>query len=121
VLNIAGILGMRAALDFFQEQSMARVSARLLELKGYLAARIVEMGFRILGPQADSPAATSITTFRHERASGAALFAALEKASIVASLRLDREGREYLRFSPHCYNTEAELDRSLEVLRAGIG
>ena len=46
----------------------------------------------------------------------AALLAALEKAHIVASLRHDRAGRDYLRFSPHFYNTEAELDRAVAVL-----
>jgi len=121
VLNIAGILGMRAALDFFRSHGMGTIAARLLELKGYLVPRLVELGFQILGPGSGSPSATSITTFRHEHGSGAALFAALEEANVIASLRHDREGREYLRFSPHCYNTEAELDFVLGVLRNGLG
>ena len=120
VLNTAGILGMRAALDFFQEHGMGTVAARLVELKSYLIPRLQELGFSILGPGAGSPAASSITTFRHERASGSVLFAALEKAGVIASLRHNREGREYLRFSPHCYNTEAELDIVLEVLRGAL-
>jgi selenocysteine lyase/cysteine desulfurase len=44
------------------------------------------------------------------------LFAQLEKADVTCSLRHDREGRDYLRFSPHFYNTEAELDAALAVL-----
>jgi selenocysteine lyase/cysteine desulfurase len=120
VLNISGILGMRAGLDFFQEHGMATISERLIELKAYLIPRLHELGFAILGPGADSPAATSITTFRHERVGGSVLFAALEKANVIASLRLDREGREFLRFSPHCYNTEAELDVVLDVLRTTL-
>ena len=51
---------------------------------------------------------------------GGALFAALEKAGVVASLRHDREGRDYLRFSPHFYNTESELDRVAEALRSTL-
>ncbi|HEY3897874.1 MAG TPA: aminotransferase class V-fold PLP-dependent enzyme [Chthoniobacter sp.] len=120
VLNIGGIFGMRAALDFFQEHGMDAIGARLIELKGYLIPRLLELGFSILGPGPESLAAGSITTFRHERASGSALFAALEKANVIASLRLDREGREFLRFSPHCYNTETELDFVLGVLRGAI-
>ena len=38
--------------------------------------------------------------------------------NVVASLRYDREGRDYLRFSPHFYNTEAEIDRAVAVLAA---
>jgi selenocysteine lyase/cysteine desulfurase len=120
VLNISGILGMRAALDFFHRHGLDTITTRLLELKAHLIPRLRELGFRILGPDSASPAASSITTFRHERTGSAALFAALEKAKIIASLRHDREGRDYLRFSPHCYNTEAELDTALEVLRAAL-
>lgn len=117
VLNIAGILGMRAALEFFQREGHDRISARLLELKAHLVPRLQELGFQILGPGVSSPAASSITTFRHPTASSANLFTALEKEKIIASLRYDREGLDYLRFSPHCYNTEAELDATLNVLR----
>lgn len=117
VLNIAGILGMRAALEFFQKEGHDRISARLLELKAHLVPHLEEMGFQILGPGVSSPAASSITTFRHPTASSANLYAALEMEKIISSLRHDREGRDYIRFSPHCYNTETELDAALDVLR----
>ena len=78
------------------------------------------LGFQILGPR-EGANASSITTFRHERASSTALFAALEKADVVASLRHDREGRDYLRFSPHCYNSEKEIDTAVDVIRAALG
>ncbi|MDR3404335.1 MAG: aminotransferase class V-fold PLP-dependent enzyme [Chthoniobacter sp.] len=120
VLNIAGILGMRAALDFFHQHGVDTIAARLLELKAHLVPRLKALGFHLLGPDLGHPAASSITTFHHERVGSAALFAVLEKAKIIASLRYDREGRDYLRFSPHCYNTEAELDTALEVLRAAL-
>lgn len=120
VLNIAGILGMRAALDFFNNQGLDAISARLLELKAHLVPRLQALGFHLFGPGLGSPAASAITTFRHERTSSTALFAALEKAGVAASLRHDREGRDYLRFSPHCYNTEAELDLVLGVLKSAI-
>jgi hypothetical protein len=61
-------------------------------------------------------AASGITTFRREGRSMAELHAKLEKAGVVSSLRHDREGRDYLRFSPHFYNTEAELDTALALL-----
>jgi len=120
VLNIAGILGMRAAIDFFHEHGIDKISARLLELKAHLVPRLQALGFHLLGPGLSSPAASSITTVRHEGVSSTMLFAALEKAQVIASLRHDREGRDYLRFSPHCYNTEAELDIALGVLRTAV-
>ena len=120
VLNIAGTLGMKAALDLLLATGLDTVAARLLELKAHLVRQLDALGFVILGPR-DGPNASSTTTFRHATASSTALFAALEKAQVIASLRHDREGRDYLRISPHFYNTEAELDRAVEVLRAALG
>jgi selenocysteine lyase/cysteine desulfurase len=119
VLNIAGIRGMKAALDFFLGLGPDRIAARLLELKAYLIRQIEPLSFQILGPR-EGANASSITTFRHTSASSTALFAALEKAGVAASLRHDREGRDYLRFSPHCYNTEAEIDQAVAVLRESL-
>jgi selenocysteine lyase/cysteine desulfurase len=45
-----------------------------------------------------------------------ALFERLSAADIVCSSRRDRQGRHYIRFSPHFYNTEAEVDQVLKVL-----
>ena len=45
-----------------------------------------------------------------------ALGETLAAANVVASVRTERSGRDYLRFSPHYYNTPAELERALELL-----
>jgi len=37
-------------------------------------------------------------------------------AGVVTSLRADRKGQNHIRFSPHFYNTDAELQRTLELL-----
>ncbi len=119
VLNIAGIAGMKAALDFFLTLGHERIAARLLELKAYLVARIEPLGFQILGAR-EGTHASSITTFSHATAGSTALFAALEQAGVIASLRHDRENRDFLRFSPHLYNTEAEIDSAVTALRAAL-
>ncbi len=116
VLNTAGIYGMCAALELINGIGIDRVSARLLELKAYLLGQLDSLGFQVLGPR-QGPTAHSTTTFRHPTVSSTELFAALEKENVVASLRHDREGRDYLRFSPHFYNTESEIDRVVGVLR----
>ena len=40
----------------------------------------------------------------------------LADAGVIASLRVDRKGQNYLRLSPHYYNTDAELQRMVELL-----
>jgi selenocysteine lyase/cysteine desulfurase len=119
VLNIAGIVGMRAALDFFLGVGHEQIAARLLELKAHLVGQIKPLGFEILGPP-EGANASSITTFCHPAGRSTALFAALEKKGVVASLRHDRDGHDYLRFSPHLYNTETEIDTAVSLLRQAL-
>lgn len=116
VLNVAGIFGMRAALELIAEIGIERVAARLLELKSHLTSHLDELGFKIHGVK-DGPNASSITTFWHDRVPANTFYEQLEKADVVCSLRHDREGNGFLRFSPHLYNTEAELDHALAVMR----
>jgi selenocysteine lyase/cysteine desulfurase len=118
-LNIAGIYGMKAAVEMLLRHGIDLVASRLRELKVHLLTQLQALRFEVLGPT-DGANASSITTFRHPTASSAELFAALQKAKIIASFRHDRQGRDYLRFSPHFYNTEAEIDRAVEILRATL-
>ena len=119
VLNIAGIFGLCAALEFFMKTGPDAIASRLLALKAHLVRQIEPLGFEILGAR-EGANASSITTFRHSSASSATLFSALENAGVIASLRHDRAGKDYLRFSPHVYNTEAEIDLAVGVLAQSI-
>jgi cysteine desulfurase / selenocysteine lyase len=119
VLNTSGVYGMKAALELLLEQGVDRIAVRLLELKAVLLGQLLPLGFEVLGP-VSGPNASGITTVWHPRRPASALFQALEAANVVASLRHDRSGREYLRFSPHFYNTEVELLRVAEVLRGAL-
>ncbi len=118
-LNASGIYGMKAAIDMVMALGIEKIAARILELKQHLVARLQPLGFEIIPPIA-GPNASGITTFRHPRADIGKLFRLLEQNAIVASLRYDRAGTEYIRLSPHFYNTLAEIDRLAEVLRGAI-
>lgn len=119
VLNISGIYGMKAAIDLVMGIGMDKVSARILGLKKHVVAGVRGLGFDIVSP-AEGPNVSGITTFSHPKASMAKLFHLLEKNGIFASLRNDRAGKEYIRLSPHFYNTTGEIDRVLEVLKSGL-
>jgi selenocysteine lyase/cysteine desulfurase len=119
VLNVAGIYGMKAAIDLFLAVGPDAIAARILDLKKHLVAQLEPLGFEIIPPAAGANV-SGITTFRHPAVSMSALFQRLEKNDIVASLRFDRTGTEYIRLSHHFYNTTAELDRVAEVLRGGL-
>ena len=115
VLNIAGIYGMQAAIAMFLRHGTARIASRILELTAHLADGLRARGYEIHSP-ISGPAASGITTFCDEKRSMSELHARLDRAAVVCSLRHDREGRDYLRFSPHFYNTVSELDTVLALL-----
>ncbi len=119
VLNIVGILGMKAGLELLLEKGIPEVSAQLLRLKEHLICGLDSLGFQCIGPR-HGPNASGITTAYRQEGSGARLeqiFAHLTSQKISPSLRHDRQGKAYLRFSPHFYNTLEEMDRVIEAIR----
>jgi selenocysteine lyase/cysteine desulfurase len=115
-LNINGILGMRAGIELIEEMGLPAISEQLIRLKTRLHERLAPLGFEFLGPPPDSPAASGITTVWHRRLKLEVLQEGLATERIAASLRHTRDGRAHLRFSPHFYNTVAEMDRVGDVL-----
>ncbi len=119
VLNIAGVYGMRAALELILAAGPENIAARIVDLQTCLIEKLQALGFEIVSPKG-GPNASGIVTFRHPRARMAQLFRALEENRVIASLRFDREGVEYIRMSPHFYNTHAEIDGAISILKPHI-
>lgn len=119
VLNISGMYGMKASVDLLHSVGLECVASRILELKSALLARLEPLRFQLAGPRSGATA-SGITTVWHPKVQASELFRALEKAGVIASLRFDRAGKEYLRFSPHFYNSEGELDRLTEILAEAL-
>ncbi len=123
VLNIAGILGMKAGLELLLEKGIPEVSAQLLRLKTRLILQLNSIGFHFIGP-ADGPNASGISTAFREKSGPSVekVYEHLTAQNISPSLRYDRAGQAYLRFSPHFYNTETEMDRVADAIaRTPIG
>jgi selenocysteine lyase/cysteine desulfurase len=118
--NVAGMYGMLAAVDMFLATGMDTISARILDVRDYLAGQLEEMEFETISPGRDEPLRCGIVTVRHPAKETARLFRALEEAKITASLRNTRDGRAWLRFSPHFYNTRDEMDRIVAALQAAL-
>jgi len=120
VLNVAGIYGMRASINLIRGQGLDSVSSLILERRDQLERGLAGLGFEFLSPTADEPLRSGILAARHPSKDPADLFSAMEKAHISASCRKTREYGTWLRFSPHFYNTTAEIDRVLDVLSDAI-
>ncbi|HVS31346.1 MAG TPA: aminotransferase class V-fold PLP-dependent enzyme, partial [Thermoanaerobaculia bacterium] len=111
-LNTNGIHGLRAAIDLLHEIGIDEVEAEVVRMAAVLAGRLESIGYRVGSPgpirsgivAAIPPNVESMTLLRLHRL--------LEENGIVCA---PREGM--LRFSPHFYNDEGEIDRVIGVLR----
>jgi selenocysteine lyase/cysteine desulfurase len=122
MLNLPGIVGMAASLELLLSVGVEAIAERILHLRGVLVEQLAALGYRQYIEERDRSAVATegersgiITVFHldkdmHEVAHH------LHVADIVVSLRHNRAGQAFLRFSPHFYNTEAELAHVVEVL-----
>ncbi len=107
-LNLAGIVGLRAALQLIHECGIESIEARVLGLAGKAIALGTKAGFTVLGA-AEGKGLSGIVSLVGEGRDLVKLHARLESAQVVTSLRYCRDGKQCLRLSPHFYNTEKEL------------
>jgi cysteine desulfurase/selenocysteine lyase len=130
-INTAGVCGLDASIAFLNTIGMDEVEREVLRIAGLLATRLAELGFGVRSqvPQRSGivavtpPPQLDLATVRRELRptpaedrpdEGAAvrlLHGWLERHGVICSAR---EGM--LRFSPHVYNDDAEVERVIELL-----
>lgn len=114
--NLIGLVGLIAAMELALEMGVENITAELLRKRAVLASTLQAKGFAVLNADAKPENAGGITSFSRTGTDLAALHKKLSDAGIVTSLRVDRKGQNYIRLSPHFYNTDAETNRLLEFL-----
>jgi cysteine desulfurase/selenocysteine lyase len=117
MLNLPGIAGMKAAIDLLLEIGIEKIAERILAIRSRLAMGLAELGFSWLGENRSPAHLSGIITVSHPTRDVSGLFKQLTENRVVCSPRQDRQGKHYLRFSPHFYNSEEEIDRVLELLK----
>jgi cysteine desulfurase/selenocysteine lyase len=110
-LNVAGLVGMAAAIELLLSVGLDRIEARILALTDHLVAGLRARGCVITTPVAHPRERSGIICFRHPKVDSTALAERLRAADVIISLRGD-----VIRVSPHFYNTEDDLERLLDVL-----
>jgi selenocysteine lyase/cysteine desulfurase len=116
-LNVVGLVGLDAALSLLHTVGIPAVCARLQSLRALLTEALRARGYCLLGPAAPLRP-TGITSFRGPD-NMAMVHSRLADHRCVVSLRKDPRGEDFLRVSPHFYNTAEELGRFLELLDEG--
>lgn len=111
-LNSNGVYGLRAGIDLLLENGIETIAARAIALAARLAEGLESIGWRVASPR---PIRSSIIGVTPPGVEPSVLWyhRKLEEQGVVCA---PREGM--LRFSPHFYNDEAEVDRVVELLRA---
>ena len=110
------LLAFGEHLDFLMSVGQAEIEAR----SRHLATMLVEELSALHGVHVYTPAEPerrgAVVTFRPGTLAPAKALAALEEDGIVAAARggADRPG---IRFSPHFYNTEADIERGIAAIR----
>ncbi len=114
--NFLGIVGLHAAMELLLEVGIENIATELLRKRKFLVSQIQAKGFSVVQAEAAPENASGIVSFHREDFDLPALHKKLEEENIITSLRADRTGRRYIRLSPHFYNTDAELEKFLELL-----
>ncbi len=106
--NIIGISALVANINILLKCGMRSVQEKIMSLKNDLGQRFLAMKYEIVTPF-ESPQSGILTVRPPRNAKDA--FDRLRKADIVVSLRSN-----CLRFSPHFYNTEEEIEEIFKVI-----
>jgi selenocysteine lyase/cysteine desulfurase len=101
-----------AAVDVFLEVGPAVVERRVLGLALRLAEGLDRQGFEVLGPwPRDEKERSGIVSFRKRGSPPQEILRDLQASRIVGRIHAD-----FVRLSPHFYNTDDEVDRVIDVL-----
>ncbi len=120
-LNLPGYVGLKAAAELLLEVGIENIAVELLRQANRIIPQLQQRGWEVSGASSPEQHRSGIVSFRRDGVDLAAVHAKLAAENIVASLRTDRAGRRYLRFTPHFYNTDTELDQALVALDRHTG
>ncbi len=112
-LNTNGSYGLHAAIDLLLEIGIVNVHAELIRVAGLLADALESLGYRLGVPKPVRSGIVGAIPPSVEPATLMRLHRKLEENGIVTA---PREGM--LRFAPHFYNDESDIDRVVAVLRS---
>jgi cysteine desulfurase/selenocysteine lyase len=112
VVSLLDTAAFGAGLDLLLEVGVGVIEGQVLALSEKLAEGLDRHGCEIVEPWPRSRAESSgIVSFRRPGTSAAAVLRDLTAAHVIA-----RTHQDFVRLSPHFYNTEEEVDRVVEMM-----
>ena len=114
--NLLGIVGLVAAMELILELGVENIARELLRKRAWLVPALRAKGCSVLNADGPPETGSGIVSFVKPGADLPGLHQKLLDSGIVTSLRGDRTGQNYIRLSPHFYNTDEELQRVLDLV-----
>jgi cysteine desulfurase / selenocysteine lyase len=112
VVSLLDTAAFGAALELLLEVGPSVIESRVLDLSAHLAGGLAESGYEVVEPWPRARAESSgIVSFRKPGAGAKEVLRDLTAAHVIA-----RTHRDFVRLSPHFYNTDEEVRRVLDVL-----
>lgn len=115
--NSMGIVGLHASLKMLNDLGVKNIAADLLAKRKFLGDSLADKGYQVFHHHLPEENASGIVTFHKDGMDMAALHQELKEKKMLTSLRVDREGQQYIRLSPHFYNTKEELERVVAAVK----
>ncbi len=106
-----GMWGVNGALDLLLEAGQPAIENRIIELTDYLVKQLITINYKVVTDRSEDAKSGIVIASNPDSRRNQQIFEYLSKKDIHISLRNGN-----LRISPHFYNTEAELDRLVEML-----
>jgi cysteine desulfurase/selenocysteine lyase len=112
VISLLDTAAFGAALELLLEVGADVIQERILDLSARLATGLAERGCEIVEPWPRTRSESSgVVSFRKPGETAPAVLRDLSAARVIA-----RTHSDFVRLSPHFYNTEEEVDRVLELI-----
>ncbi|MBC8138051.1 MAG: aminotransferase class V-fold PLP-dependent enzyme [Fibrella sp.] len=108
--NILGLAGMLASVNLLESVGTDAVEARVLELAAHTRRRLVERGMHYVSPHGPD-VRSGIVAFRHPAISNDAVEAKLAESNVICAVRCGN-----VRFAPHAYSTEGDIDVAVAAI-----
>jgi cysteine desulfurase/selenocysteine lyase len=114
--NLVGVTGLITAMELALEVGVENISADLIHKRAWFVPELQKRGYTVLNAAPAPENTGSMISFFAKDRNMPALHKKLSDAGAFTSLRVDRSGQNYIRISPHYYNTDEELRSVLEQL-----